>query len=1244
MFARFVLPLLLITSSLTAQSVLPSSDPTRWINYYQSYVKIPVAQSGLYRISAGQLRQAGVPTNAIDPRTIQLFHRGIEQAIFISGETNGQFDADDYIEFYGRANDGLADSALYRPTSAQPHTYYSLFSDTTAYFLTWRLDGMPGRRMAAYTDTTGADLTPEPFHWAEDRRVFTDTYPGYATGLVGKTEFSHYEAGEGYTGPIQQKDKPYDTAIPMPNAYRNGPRPETEILLVGREFQNHHVECFAGPLTGPQWLLDSIRFSGYDNARIKQLLDWQQIDAGNWLRLSTVSRGVSSETDRYSISYLRVRYPQRLTVGNQPLYRLELPPNPAGRSLMVVGDVLPDTRFFDITEPNAPVCIGHTRPAPATARLVVRGTDIRRTILSSSHPLNVTGIRPVLFQDFSRRRPTYLIISHEDLMQPTTGSANPVRDYAAYRASIAGGSFDTLTVTMTQLIDQFSYGERHPLAIRRFAGQLLHQSRESAKRPHYLLLLGRGRLTPGVRRNPDQARLDLVMTMGFPASDALFTAGLDGFAADVPAIPTGRVNAGSPQEVLAYLDKVTEYENQTNDQLWRKNWLHLSGGRSPGEVELFRSLVDGYAARATAEPLGAQVSTVARQTTDFVEPVDVSGPVNAGVGLMTFFGHSGLDVTDVDIGFCSNDALGYRNRGRYPVLLINGCAVGNFFFGRPTLSADWILTPRRGAIACLAPSHLSYAEYLDQYSTEFYKLLTDSTQLHKSIGQLQQETIRRVLARSSDGGTVANVQQMVLQGDPAIRPFPFQTPDYAISVGGLQILGDSSQPLTAQSDSVRIRAVVQNSSLFRGRSLPVRVRRFVNEQETGIYNLRWPRAVAFRDTLVLTLPNERNAVGSHRFEITLNPLGDIAEDNRANNTATAELNVSGSDPNLANQPNTHLPDGVIFLANAPLRDVYQGDTVTVTFGLANLGPVSFTDSLTVRQTLYAASQTVPLTQQWRIGSPQPGDTLRFTTRLPTESLPGLNRLVLTVNPRILPEYSFANNTLNLALPVQPDTRGPLLEVAIDGARIENDAVVSARPIIDLLVADDNRALLRRDTSGIDLFLQRPGSNRPFERLSWRGSTSRPAGPDNVFRLRYASPDLPDGTYHLLATAHDALGNRAAPYRVQFRILRERLLTDFTAYPNPFRDQILFSTQLTGDRAPDSLLLTISDLAGRIIRRFRQHGRIGLNELVWDGRAESGESLPAGLYFYTLQISDSGAPWPIADAAQGKLSGRILLVR
>ena len=1328
--------LLVISLLLSGQSGAQSQPPgNEWINYGQTYLKIPVVWPGIYRITSAELQRAGLPTTTVDPTTIQLFHRGVEQAIYVAGEADKRLDPADFLEFYGRGNDGAPDSLFYRPVSAQPHAYYSLFSDTTAYFLTWSAGaGKPGKRITSYTDTDDTGLTPEPYHWQEELRLFTETYPGYAMGIPPKIEYGHYEAGEGYTGVIQQKDKPYDNSFVLNNAVKTGPEPQIDVLLAGRDFTNHRVDCFIGASLGTQRGVDSIRFSVYDNARIRQNLAWTDVGADGKLLISTVSRGDGPGSDRYSVSYIRLRYPQKITIDGHSGQTYQLAPNESGRSLLDVGAVSTATRFWDVTDPAAPIRPGFTTRPDGSARLVVRGTSQARVILAVSEPKPVASIQPVTFTNWTNRRPTYLIITHEALMQPAVGTSNAVRSYAAYRASSAGGGHDTLTVTMQQLFDQFSYGERHPLAIRRFADYLLRQGVGSAKKPQFLLLLGRSRSTPGVRRNPKQTTLDLVMSYGFPGSDVIFTAGLNGFPTDVPALMTGRVNAGTPQEVVDYLNKVIEYESGTADAFWRKNLLHLSGGETPAEAGQFRRLVDGYRDQVVASSLGARVTTFAKQTGNSVESINMAKAVNEGIGLMTFFGHSGLDVTDLDIGFCSNDALGYRNKGNYPFLLINGCAIGNFFFGRPTLTADWVLTPNRGAIAALAHSHLGYANYLNDYSSTFYNLLSDSTSLNKSIGYLQQETIRRVLARTPDGQALANAQQMVLQGDPAIRLFPFETPDYAITTGGLTVRGADDQVLTTMSDSVRIRAVVQNAGQYRRGRLPVRVRRLVDGRESGVFNLM-PRTVAHRDTLTLTIPNERDAVGSNQFEVTINPTGALPETNRTNNLASLEITVIGQRPALIYPPNSGtvnarsvglvaesfstgsrfdleldttsrfdspalvkqriladngsitypvtlgpaqtqffwrvravgdtvwstasfwfnlnsrmagLPEGQIRLAGKLATDVRQGDVVTIPVQFTNLSPHPFGDSLVVRQTIHAAGLTNPQTTQWQVKSANGGDTLRFPVRITTEFLPGLNRVVLTVNPRLQPEYSFLNNTLDLPIPVQPDVLGPVLEVAIDGSRIEDNAVVSARPVIDVLVADDNRSLIRRDTTGIDLYRQRSDPNQPLDwrnvRLNWRNATVQPTGTDNVFRVRYPSAELTEGTYRLLVTARDAVGNRASPYDVRFRVVNKRGLTDLTVFPNPFRDQVQFSFQLTGRQAPDAVTLTIRNLNGQLVRHRRLAGRIGLNEWAWNGNSDGGDPLPAGVYLYHLSVSDAGQDWPAAAETAGNLRGRLILIR
>src|SRR5215813_6086288 len=87
--------LFVLTFSIQAQAQFGNE----WISFGQSYFKIPVGKDGLHRIEYTALQSAGLPVGSVDPRTFRLFHRGAEQAIYVAGESDTQFNPSDYIEF-----------------------------------------------------------------------------------------------------------------------------------------------------------------------------------------------------------------------------------------------------------------------------------------------------------------------------------------------------------------------------------------------------------------------------------------------------------------------------------------------------------------------------------------------------------------------------------------------------------------------------------------------------------------------------------------------------------------------------------------------------------------------------------------------------------------------------------------------------------------------------------------------------------------------------------------------------------------------------------------------------------------------------------------------------------------------------------------------------------------------------------------------------------------------------------------
>ncbi|GAA4397533.1 type IX secretion system sortase PorU [Nibrella viscosa] len=1113
--------LLLLSTRLPAQTARFGNE---WINYDQQYYKIPIAQPGLYRITYTDLQKAGFPVTTIDPTILQLFHRGLEQAITVAGEADKRFDPSDYIEFYGRGNDGAQDSLLYRPAGAQPHKYYSLFSDTTAYFLTYQ-PGKPGKRMAVSADTDFTGLTPEPYHWAEELRVFTDTYPagniypmgaGYSDGSI----LSGYDVGEGWSGPVIKSNTSYSQTFTLTNYFASElSKPLVRVLVVGRTAFNHTVAFSVGPASGSLRRLAAVPFTNYTHQRFNAELNLSDLSPAGHVVLDVSPQ---EEGEEVSVSVIQVRYPQRTDLAGTSAKLLRLRTNPAGRSQLVLTNVAAGSRVFDLTDPNA-VGILEGQLTAGRWQGVIRQTQTERTLLVTSQILPIPPIQPVTLRSVDPKKHNYLMVTHPLLRQPAGGIADPVQAYAMYRASAAGGGYDTLTVTINQLFDQFSYGERTPLAIRRFADYMLAKGN-----PQFLFLIGQSRDPQGVRKNPAIATLDMVPNAGWPGSDLGLVEGLNGFPQNVPAIPIGRLNAGRPQQVIDYLNKVKEHENTGVPALWRKDILHLSGGRSSYELSEFRRYVDEFKQLVEKPYIGGRVTTVSKQTDEPVETIPIADPVNRGVGMISMFGHSSLDITDIDIGFVSNDRLGYRNKGRYPFLLVNGCAAGNFYFGRPTIGTDWILTPDRGAVLFLAHTYNGFPYFLKTYSDQLYALLSDSAYLARPIGQLQQETIRRYLAGNNTIYDITNAQQITLQGDPAVSVFPFPRPDFGIDAGGLTLTGSKGGPVSSQTDSVKLTGIITNYGRVANGPLVIRVRQFseqgllLHEQSVSI------PATYYADTVQFVLPNQKNAIRSLYYEVELDPDQHFSEMNRHNNRA--QISTSGA--------------------------------VT-------------------------------------------------------------------------------------ELPFPADVIPPVLEVAFDGVRIRNNDIVSARPTIDVWLQDENRRLLRSDTTGIDLYVQAPCAKAPcpYKRLSLRSpqTTWTPAGADNLFTLTYRlQTALADGQYQFEVHARDLSGNRAAPYRIQFRVVNEPKILAAGAYPNPFAWQTRFLLTATGEQSPGAITIRITDPTGRLVRVLRMVGRVGTNEIFWDGTSETGNRLPNGLYLYQIAIEVGASPLPVEPDLS--LTGKVIIAR
>ncbi|HEY0652610.1 MAG TPA: C25 family cysteine peptidase [Chryseosolibacter sp.] len=851
---------------LFLHTVASAQVGNEWINFSAPYYKIPVGKDGLYRLTRAQLLAAGVPS-FIDPKTIKVYHRGIEQAIYVEGENDSQLNTNDFLEFFGRKNDGTLDQKLYTTPAAQPHPLYNLYSDTTAFFLTY--GGAVGKRAtSAALSTSNA---AETFHWDEKLVVFRDQYSGGVD--YGEVQQSAFENGEGWmSAPIFQ-GQTMDFIIPgITNAVQAAGVPRLEVVFTGRGPQTHTIEISAGPR-----LISSVTLTAYNSVKFQNDLTWADIVSGQFtLRVRVL--GVSGQPARASVGYIRVTYPQSVTFDGSVEKYFTLNENASNASAVQIQSPPASAVLYDVSDPNNVIRIPVTQTT--TLNAVVGQTSVRRKLFASNTFITPT-IKRISFRQINPSAQDYVIISHALLRKPVAGYTDPVKALGEYRSLPQGGGYDTLIVNVDQLYNQFSYGEATPLAIYNFLKFL-----KTGKLPAYLFLVGKGlNIDYGYYRAPHtfpQFR-DLVPTGGFPASDMRFSAGLAN-EASVPAVATGRLSATGPADVAAYLNKLKEFESQPFNTLRKKNILHLSGGLYAFEPQQFRSYLAEFGEVAKSFYLGGNVKAIAKQSTD-IEVINVAEEVNQGLNLITLFGHSSPTSSDFDIGLVTDPVMGYNNKGKYPALLLNGCLAGSYFLNTSIFGENWTNTPDRGAIGVIAHSYFGFAPYLKLYSGHFYKVaFGDTLFIDKGLGDVQREVARRVLSEYGNNFvTETQVQQMVLLGDPAVSLFGVRKADLAVVPNSVSIRSADGAKLSAFSDSLELRFVIHNYGQAKNKSVNIRISRTLNDNSVVEYDSIIP-ATLYSDTILFKLPGRIDqGFGNNTFAIAIDTEDVVEELDEQNN-------------------------------------------------------------------------------------------------------------------------------------------------------------------------------------------------------------------------------------------------------------------------------------------------------------------------------------------------------------------------
>lgn len=912
---RKVLAFLLLLFYLPSYCQIKNGND--WISNPQNTLKISILEKGIYRIESKDLEPFGYNLNTLEIDKLQLFHHGKE----VPFQHNGS-----YIEFYAEGNNGEQDSLLYRPTSARMNPYHSLYANETYYYLTI---GKQRKSLKISTDTNFAGLTPETFHIEQQIQAFNEQYS--FNNSIGFPPFlmqSYYEVGEGWSGKVIIADSlakftiKLENHIPQPNF-----KPILEALFNGRTEIDHDVNINIVNNQNQNRSIGRINYFGFTPLKIKTEIEPNEISNDN--KILITSQSVRKEKfEWHSITYHKISYPQSWDMTNKIQKTFYLSANSPQKSFISIPNAPQNALVYQVKNRYEFSKI----TSEVRNQNLVFTTTSKDAIFVSGKILKPVSIEKVNFLTKLDKDANFLIITHPTLQKSAEA-------YASYRSSKQGGSYKVQVVLMNEIQETYGYGERTPLSIRR----LIENYFNNDVKLEYLLLIGKGYSFPDFLKT--ESANDFIPTMGYPGSDNLLTAGLNGFDEDVSAVPTGRLNISSNQEVENYLQKVKEYEANTDDLLWKKNVLHLNGGLSKGENAYFRGMLSNITPKVSDSFLNGKTVAISKKTEANVENIDISAEINDGFGMVTFIGHSSSTTTDLNVGYVSGLNSKFSNKLKYPLMYFNGCGVGNVFNKYNLITTDWLLTPNKGAIAVLANSFWSYDFPTSRYLSKLYtKLFSDTESAGLSIGKIQQLVNKELKHEGADPFMLSNIHQLVLQGDPSVVIFPLKKPDF--SPKKLFIQSKNQSLPISQNDSVRVGVVMINSGRFeKGKNVEISIKtegkllqKVIN---TNLNN---------QDTLYFTIKKDLQI---KKLDCEVDADNKIEENSETNNSLSVNTDWSAMG-NYAVFPKDILPDklnpilSVKFDGRAIKNEEYVSDRALVSIELVDENSLDESDTTAIQ--------------------------------------------------------------------------------------------------------------------------------------------------------------------------------------------------------------------------------------------------------------------------------------------------------
>lgn len=731
------------------------------------WYKIGLSETGVYKLTASDLSELGINVSSIDPRQIRIYHNGggvlpeknaiarpddlVEVPIYVAGESDGRFDNNDYILFYGR---GPVCWSLESDRMAYSHVQ-NPYDDYAYAFVVLGL-GQGKRISEAAAPSGNADEIVNQFL---DHQVYENDQ--YNLNRTGRT----------YYGDKMDFTSTKNIDFSFPNVVISNTC-WVKTALAGRNFQAANFEVWVDDVKKATYSIKTTTSStqdpyGYDVG------DWVSARTSNetvHITLKHNSMGSTSASEGY-VDYVLVNAWRHLTfTGGQMLFR-----NPEASldnkiyEYRLAG-ASQQTQVWNVTDPRNP-SIMKGQLSGSTFSFKVMGDRENEFIAhNGSSYLTAKAIEKVDNQNLHGVRDMdFIILTYADFMSQ------------AERVKAIHNRIDpelNIFITTPELIyNEFSCGAKDVTAIRDFCRMLYHDS-NPGHRVKYLLLLGdcsydyknRDGIVDFVPSYETVASLDMTETY---VSDDYFGF-MDENEGDIghslADIGIGRFPVQTLEQATQMVDKIERYlvKDETTMQPWRNTVSFFTDDES-------QFVTSAETLSAMLKNVGGEGVVVDKIYLDAYPQVSAPGgeiapEVNAAINsrmekgtlVLHYVGHGGEVQLAEEKILQRKDVDSWRNAPMYPLMITGTCEFSRYDdHNRTSLGEYAFLNQYGGMIAMFTTSRVTYGNHNEAFAKGIYNnLFRIYGQEHYRLGDVYR--MAKTLGNNVE-------KRYVFFGDPALR-------------------------------------------------------------------------------------------------------------------------------------------------------------------------------------------------------------------------------------------------------------------------------------------------------------------------------------------------------------------------------------------------------------------------------------------------------------------------------------------